>query len=251
MFQEGCRSGARGSRRTRMTVTGHAALGPRQLPLPPPGAWLRPGPCRRRRRELRAAAAPGPAALPPASADSARQRPGPAPSPRSLRRGHPQHGRGRGERSAGPNWKILWMASGPSNQFLLEHARMVSYISQDCEEIPEFLGRKYGHMAKRLDLSFNLLRYFVLHKLTNLKFLDTRKVTRREREEALIRGAFMKVVKPKDAKAFWGNVATFTMENIPRATDSSEMTSYKTQCCLVPLQSLHMRSTNHIYILSM
>ncbi|XP_072787594.1 leucine-rich melanocyte differentiation-associated protein isoform X6 [Taeniopygia guttata] len=34
----------------------------------------------------------------------------------------------------------------------------VSYISQDCEEIPEFLGRKYGHMAKRLDLSFNLLR---------------------------------------------------------------------------------------------
>ncbi|NXE22336.1 LRMDA protein, partial [Ardeotis kori] len=40
-------------------------------------------------------------------------------------------------------------------------------------------------------------RYFVLHKLTSLKFLDTRKVTRREREEALVRGAFMKVVKPK------------------------------------------------------
>ncbi|NXK03404.1 LRMDA protein, partial [Herpetotheres cachinnans] len=39
-------------------------------------------------------------------------------------------------------------------------------------------------------------RYFVLHKLRNLKFLDTRKVTRREREEALVRGAFMKVVKP-------------------------------------------------------
>nr|XP_021140038.1 leucine-rich repeat-containing protein C10orf11 homolog isoform X6 [Columba livia] len=45
-------------------------------------------------------------------------------------------------------------------------------------------------------------RYFVLHKLTNLKFLDTRKVTRREREEALVRGAFMKVVKPKDAKVY-------------------------------------------------
>ncbi|NXA39902.1 LRMDA protein, partial [Eudromia elegans] len=43
-------------------------------------------------------------------------------------------------------------------------------------------------------------RYFVLHKLRNLKFLDTRKVTRSEREEALVRGAFMKVVKPKDAK---------------------------------------------------
>nr|XP_036869177.1 leucine-rich melanocyte differentiation-associated protein isoform X6 [Manis javanica] len=40
-------------------------------------------------------------------------------------------------------------------------------------------------------------RYFVLHKLPNLKFLDARKVTRQEREEALVRGAFMKVVKPK------------------------------------------------------
>ncbi|KYO27617.1 hypothetical protein Y1Q_0005190 [Alligator mississippiensis] len=46
-------------------------------------------------------------------------------------------------------------------------------------------------------------RYFVLHKLTNLKFLDTRKVTRTEREEALVRGAFMKVVKPMDAQPCW------------------------------------------------
>lgn len=40
-------------------------------------------------------------------------------------------------------------------------------------------------------------RCFVLHKLPNLKFLDARKVTRQEREEALVRGAFMKVIKPK------------------------------------------------------
>nr|XP_019601547.1 PREDICTED: leucine-rich repeat-containing protein C10orf11 homolog isoform X2 [Rhinolophus sinicus] len=40
-------------------------------------------------------------------------------------------------------------------------------------------------------------RCFVLHKLPNLKFLDARTVTRQEREEALVRGAFMKVVKPK------------------------------------------------------
>uniref|UniRef100_A0A8D0HFN8 Leucine rich melanocyte differentiation associated n=1 Tax=Sphenodon punctatus TaxID=8508 RepID=A0A8D0HFN8_SPHPU len=40
-------------------------------------------------------------------------------------------------------------------------------------------------------------RYFVLHKLNKLKFLDTRKITRNEREEALVRGAFMKVVKPR------------------------------------------------------
>lgn len=35
----------------------------------------------------------------------------------------------------------------------------MSYIGQDCREIPEHLGRDYGHFAKRLDLSFNLLRY--------------------------------------------------------------------------------------------
>uniref|UniRef100_A0A4W6DFR8 Leucine-rich melanocyte differentiation-associated protein n=1 Tax=Lates calcarifer TaxID=8187 RepID=A0A4W6DFR8_LATCA len=40
-------------------------------------------------------------------------------------------------------------------------------------------------------------RYFVLHKLPQLKFLDTRKVTRKEVMEAQARGAFMKVVKPK------------------------------------------------------
>lgn len=40
-------------------------------------------------------------------------------------------------------------------------------------------------------------RYFVLHKLPHLKFLDTRKVTRKEATEARTRGAFMKVVKPK------------------------------------------------------
>uniref|UniRef100_A0A670ZT45 Leucine rich melanocyte differentiation associated n=1 Tax=Pseudonaja textilis TaxID=8673 RepID=A0A670ZT45_PSETE len=37
-------------------------------------------------------------------------------------------------------------------------------------------------------------RHFVLHKLTSLKFLDSRKVTRKEREEAILRGAFMKVL---------------------------------------------------------
>uniref|UniRef100_A0A8C8HS21 Leucine rich melanocyte differentiation associated n=1 Tax=Oncorhynchus tshawytscha TaxID=74940 RepID=A0A8C8HS21_ONCTS len=39
-------------------------------------------------------------------------------------------------------------------------------------------------------------RYFVLHKLPTLKFLDTRKVCKTEQQEAEARGAFMKVVKP-------------------------------------------------------
>uniref|UniRef100_A0A8C5KCJ4 Leucine-rich melanocyte differentiation-associated protein n=1 Tax=Jaculus jaculus TaxID=51337 RepID=A0A8C5KCJ4_JACJA len=168
---------------------------------------------------------------------------------------------------------------------LVVSGTQVSYVGQDCREIPEQLGRDCGHFAKRLDLSFNLLRSleglgaftsleelildnnllgddlvlpglpqlhtltlnknqitdleylldhlakvtpaleylsllgnvacpnelvslekdeedykryrcFVLHKLPHLKFLDAQKVTRQEREEALIRGAFMKVVKP-------------------------------------------------------
>ncbi|CAM4602012.1 unnamed protein product [Caretta caretta] len=194
----------------------------------------------------------------------------------------------------------------------------VSYISQDCKEIPEFLGRKYGGIAKRLDLSFNLLRknsggaimtpftsspislqnpfnsfhcvanlarlkmlpfdhfatdleslldhladvvpsleylsllgnmacpnelvskdkdeddyqryrYFVLHKLTNLKFLDTRKVTKWEREEALLRGAFMKVVKPMDAKASSSDTASVSPEThyTPLPSGSRDLTNHR------------------------
>ncbi|XP_052428127.1 leucine-rich melanocyte differentiation-associated protein-like [Carassius gibelio] len=163
----------------------------------------------------------------------------------------------------------------------------VSCIGHDWEDIPDFLGAKYGEVARRLDLSFNQMRSltglkafsqleelivdnnllgndlrlprlprlhtltlnknqftdieallenlaevtpaleylsllgnescpnqlvsmdkdeddyqryrsFVLHKLTKLKFLDTRRVTQWERSEAEARGAFMKVVKPKN-----------------------------------------------------
>ncbi|XP_029377243.1 leucine-rich melanocyte differentiation-associated protein-like isoform X2 [Echeneis naucrates] len=34
----------------------------------------------------------------------------------------------------------------------------LSYIGHDCRDIPDFLGDKYGHFARRLDLSFNQLR---------------------------------------------------------------------------------------------
>ncbi|XP_036402590.1 leucine-rich melanocyte differentiation-associated protein [Megalops cyprinoides] len=173
-----------------------------------------------------------------------------------------------------------------SESMVVMNGTQISYIGHDCEDIPEFLGERYGGHAKRLDLSFNRLRsltglkafsqleelivdnnllgndlqlprlphlhtltlnknqitdiewllehlavvapsleylsllgneacpnqlvsldkdeddyqryrYFVLHKLTRLKFLDTRKVTQKERSEAEARGAFMKVVKPK------------------------------------------------------
>lgn len=53
-------------------------------------------------------------------------------------------------------------------------------------------------MMYRVLLSvFMMCRYFVLHKLRNLKFLDSRRVTQTEHREAEARGAFMKVVRPK------------------------------------------------------
>ncbi|XP_068053515.1 leucine-rich melanocyte differentiation-associated protein isoform X7 [Anomalospiza imberbis] len=191
----------------------------------------------------------------------------------------------------------------PHQEVPFKSCSAVSYISQDCEEIPEFLGRKYGHMAKRLDLSFNLLRSLeglktfsyleelildnnllgndlLLPRLPHLHTLTLNKNQISELESLLDHLAEVVpslqylsllgniacpnelVCKEKDeddyqryrppvllplplqrctthlclldpetsptTEAFWGNVATFTMENIPRATDSSEMTSYKT-----------------------
>lgn len=52
-------------------------------------------------------------------------------------------------------------------------------------------------MCRGLLTVFMLCRYFVLHKLRNLKFLDSRRVTHTEHLEAEARGAFMKVVRPK------------------------------------------------------
>ncbi|XP_021436488.1 leucine-rich melanocyte differentiation-associated protein isoform X2 [Oncorhynchus mykiss] len=173
-----------------------------------------------------------------------------------------------------------------SDSMVSMNGTQVSYIGHDCEDIPEYLGERYGLLTRRLDLSFNQLRslaglkaftgleelvvdnnllgndlqlprlptlhtltlnknqltdieellehlakaapslqylsllgnevcpnqlvsldkdeddyqryrYFVLHKLPTLKFLDTRKVCKIEQQEAEARGAFMKVVKPK------------------------------------------------------
>ncbi|XP_058241683.1 leucine-rich melanocyte differentiation-associated protein isoform X1 [Hemibagrus wyckioides] len=68
-------------------------------------------------------------------------------------------------------------------------------------------------------------RYFVLHKLKNLKFLDSRRVSQTEHLEAQARGAFMKVVKPKTEQECLPSAVTSTMASIQRATASSAMTS--------------------------
>ncbi|XP_021253196.1 leucine-rich repeat-containing protein C10orf11 homolog isoform X8 [Numida meleagris] len=193
---------------------------------------------------------------------------------------------------------------------LVVSGAQVSYISQDCEEIPEFLGRKYGHMAKRLDLSFNLLRSLEglktfsyleelildnnllgndlllprlphLHTLTlnknqiteleslldhlaevvpSLQYLSLlgnvacpNELVCKEKDEddyqryrppvmlplSLQRGYIHLYLRDPEispiTEASWENAATFTMENIRKATDSSETTSYKTRHSFMPL----------------
>ncbi|XP_043332390.1 leucine-rich melanocyte differentiation-associated protein isoform X3 [Cervus elaphus] len=68
-------------------------------------------------------------------------------------------------------------------------------------------------------------RCFVLHKLPNLKFLDARKVTKQEREEALVRGAFMKVVKPKPSSD--RVVVSPKSHYTPLPSASRELTSHR------------------------
>ncbi|XP_012881157.1 PREDICTED: leucine-rich repeat-containing protein C10orf11 homolog isoform X3 [Dipodomys ordii] len=69
-------------------------------------------------------------------------------------------------------------------------------------------------------------RCFVLYKLPNLKFLDAQKVTKQEREEALLRGAFMKVVKPKASS---GDIAASSEHRhyTPLPSASRELTSHR------------------------
>ncbi|XP_047667906.1 leucine-rich melanocyte differentiation-associated protein isoform X2 [Tachysurus fulvidraco] len=66
-------------------------------------------------------------------------------------------------------------------------------------------------------------RYFVLHKLRNLKFLDSRRVTQSEHLEAQSRGVFMKVVKPKneqDVRDRRSDTTSMPYTPLPRSKDA-------------------------------
>lgn len=51
------------------------------------------------------------------------------------------------------------------------------------------------------DDDYQRYRYYVIYKLRNLKFLDSRAVTRSERRESRRVGAFMRVSRPRDSEA--------------------------------------------------
>ncbi|KAF7710541.1 hypothetical protein HF521_009413 [Silurus meridionalis] len=75
--------------------------------------------------------------------------------------------------------------------------------------------------------------YFVLHKLRNLKFLDSRRVTQREHLEAEARGAFMKVVKPKTEQArsdCRSDTTPLPYTPLPRSKDSKNPKGVFAKC---------------------
>lgn len=61
------------------------------------------------------------------------------------------------------------------------------------------------------DADYQRYRYFVLYKLQNLKFLDSRRVSSTERREASIRGEFMRVRRP----------TTDNMQNVTPVTNTN------------------------------
>ncbi|XP_058433958.1 leucine-rich melanocyte differentiation-associated protein isoform X1 [Marmota monax] len=97
-------------------------------------------------------------------------------------------------------------------------------------------------------------RCFVLHKLPNLKFLDARKVTRQERKEALVRGAFMKVVKPKTAGSvtvvhLWTASQGFQTSPAQAGMMASKMGSQLPVGTLLPLPLLRCTTTHPCLLL--
>ncbi|XP_062851200.1 leucine-rich melanocyte differentiation-associated protein [Trichomycterus rosablanca] len=77
-------------------------------------------------------------------------------------------------------------------------------------------------------------RYFVLHKLKKLKFLDSRRVTQLEQQEAEARGAFMKVVKPKNeqdtALDIRSDVGATPYTPLPRSRDAKNSKGVFAKC---------------------
>lgn len=76
-------------------------------------------------------------------------------------------------------------------------------------------------------------RYFVLHKLRNLKFLDSRRVTQTEHLEAKARGEFMKVVRPKteqDLTDRRSDITSMPYTPLPRSKDEKNPKGVFAKC---------------------
>ncbi|ELR57753.1 hypothetical protein M91_03881, partial [Bos mutus] len=93
--------------------------------------------------------------------------------------------------------KILNLCHITDLEYLLDHLAEVTPALEYLSLLGNVACPNELVSLEKDEEDYKRYRCFVLHKLPNLKFLDARKVTKQEREEALVRGAFMKVVKPK------------------------------------------------------
>ena len=62
-----------------------------------------------------------------------------------------------------------------------------------CVSVHRYIPMYMGYLSM---VCVMLYRYYVLHKLTQLTFLDSKPVSNEERKEAKRVGAFMRVVRP-------------------------------------------------------
>ncbi|KAL4699190.1 hypothetical protein H8959_011847, partial [Pygathrix nigripes] len=93
--------------------------------------------------------------------------------------------------------KILNLCHITDLEYLLDHLAEVTPALEYLSLLGNVACPNELVSLEKDEEDYKRYRCFVLYKLPNLKFLDAQKVTRQEREEALVRGAFMKVVKPK------------------------------------------------------
>lgn len=70
-------------------------------------------------------------------------------------------------------------------------------------------------------------RYFVIHKLPSLQFLDSRRVSSSERREAATRGHFMRVRRPTDVPDTGSLPATLSTAVRPLPVDFGALGKHK------------------------
>ncbi|XP_072940107.1 leucine-rich melanocyte differentiation-associated protein-like isoform X2 [Epargyreus clarus] len=77
------------------------------------------------------------------------------------------------------------------------------------------------------DSDYQRYRYFVIHTLRNLQFLDSRRVTFAERSEAITRGQFMRVRRPPDDQLDGPKVPVTTAYQRPLPVDLASLGKHR------------------------
>ncbi|GFY64334.1 leucine-rich melanocyte differentiation-associated protein [Trichonephila inaurata madagascariensis] len=73
----------------------------------------------------------------------------------------------------------------------------LSYIGQDCYAIPSILALSDNLKFGKDEEDYPKYRYYIIHQIPKLKFLDSTPVKPSEKSEAKRIGVYMKVARPK------------------------------------------------------